>query len=59
MLVAAAFILIALVTIFFLPSLPLQEKSGLQAMADEAEQVGGVSRGSDEEAGDEVGVPIR
>jgi hypothetical protein len=43
MLVAAAFIVIALVAIFFLPSLPLQDKSGLQAMADEAEGAPDVS----------------
>jgi EmrB/QacA subfamily drug resistance transporter len=59
MLVAAAFIVMALVAIFFLPSLPLKEKSGLQAMADEAEEIAGVShKGADEGAGNELVAPM-
>jgi EmrB/QacA subfamily drug resistance transporter len=57
MLVAAAFIVLAFVAIFFLPSLPLKEKSGLQAMADEAEEVAGVSH-KDQDAGEPTTVPV-
>jgi hypothetical protein len=58
MLVGAAFILIAFVVVFFLPSLPLQDKSGLQAMADEAEENSGASRNS-ADAEDDTAVPLR
>lgn len=57
MLVAAAFIVIACIVIFFLPSLPLQEKSGLQAMADEAGEGAESARG-DEDTGEEIAVPL-
>ncbi len=57
MLVAAAFIVLAFVAIFFLPSLPLKEKSGLQAMADEAEEIAGVSH-KGEDAGEELVIPV-
>jgi len=40
MLIAAVIAFIGLVVIFFLPSLPLKETSGLQAMADEAAAAG-------------------
>jgi EmrB/QacA subfamily drug resistance transporter len=42
MLIAAFVALVGLVVVFFLPSLPLKETSGLQAMADEAELASGV-----------------
>ncbi len=56
MLVAAFFIALALVIIVFLPSIPLQEKSGLQTMADEADSLVGVS--TDEDEGEEIVVPM-
>lgn len=45
LLVAAAIAVVGLVVVFFLPSLPLKETSGLQAMADEAELAAGVTAG--------------
>ncbi len=47
LLVAAAIAAVGLVVIFFLPSLPLKETSGLQAMADEAELAAGVTADGD------------
>jgi len=56
-LVAAFFIAIAFAIIFFLPSIPLSEKSGLQSMADdEAAASGGSKSGEDE--GEEIVVPM-
>ncbi len=58
MLVAAAIIVIAQVVIFFLPSIPLEEKSGLQMMADEeAESLAGASPKGDEPT-NEMAVPL-
>jgi EmrB/QacA subfamily drug resistance transporter len=56
-LITGALIVVGLVVIFFLPSLPLKEKSGLQAMADEAEEIAGVSH-KDEDADAEMIVPL-
>jgi EmrB/QacA subfamily drug resistance transporter len=57
MLVAAVTILIAFVIIFFLPSIPLKEKSGLQTMADEADSLVGVAT-EDEDSGEPRAVPV-
>jgi EmrB/QacA subfamily drug resistance transporter len=56
-LVAAFFIAIAFVVIFFLPSIPLSEKSGLQSMADD-EAAASAGAKSDEDEGEEIVVPM-